>query len=585
MHPDSSKSQTETVSIPVEPFKANGKLEQLRQSDDERANVGRFRHVIAILALSSIVLANMNRQAYNQAITRMVRTLPEPAPNLENLDANITATIDKQLEGATIVGDEAGGTSVVEEADGRLPSKVPDDEEDRFFWTTSEISTLQAAFNYGYAPFMIPGGRLSEIYGAKWVVFLSGFGSALCSMLTPYFADNSFVLLVSARVIMGICQTGVSPALYALLTRWLPPEESSVYLAMIKVGVMIGFMFGSLLNSWLPWRPMFYLVGLIGILWSLMWTFCVSSTPEEHSFLGKSELTFINTGLRQHASEAGIKNKVQSEEKGNDGIKDDEKKSIIKSLVEFCSFFKTLLSNPVVLAFTLTKFTVKLSTDAQSILIPMYLAKAFRVSDKLNGVLNGINFFLQAVFTGLVAYSAKELIVRKAFGFSKTTVRRIYQGINNFGMAFAYLLISLNGGSLNLVCGAFILLSITSMFGSGGEAVLPVDLTTEYSASIMSIANCVANFSGIILPKIVALLLNGQIGSHLHWNYVWWFVCGTMISGGLLFMFFVKAKVQDFKFDKPTREKEIFKGLEVDYPHMTKGPTTLTSFKRLSVVE
>lgn len=499
----------------------------------KQKSVGHFRHVIAILALSGIVLANMNRQAYNQALVRMSRNTSavfssKAAANIINNDSlNLTTTATTILDSdvelleslnqstyTTINNNYSNNSSSINENEIAAPTTNQDDldNQDRYDWTASQISLLQAAFPYGYTPFMIPGGRLSEIYGAKWVIFLSGFGSALCSLLVPILADYSFPLLVASRIAMGICQTGISPALFGLLTRWLPPEESSVYLAMIKVGVMFGFMFGSLINGFLPWRLMFYLVSLIGFLWSLMWTICVSSRPEEHKFLSKSELEFIQSRLRQHKKD-GTQEKLEADKDDDEDKKQDRNRS---------APWWNIITNPIVIAFTFTKFTVKLSTDTQSMQLPMYLKKVFHVSDQLNGILNGINFALQAIFTGLVAFTAKEMILRRTFGLSKTGVRKLFQIINNIGMASAYLIISFNiNHSLPVVCCAVILLSISSMFGSGGEAVLPVDLTAEYSASIMAIANSVANLSGILLPKVVEIILDGNLESSTHWTIVW----------------------------------------------------------------
>lgn len=489
---------------------------------------GRLRHIVAVLALSSIVLANMNRQAYNQALVQMVRRPP---------DANVSSATD--LSAATTLGaplddiatnswfDEETTTSQTAiEASTRIEVLV---KEDRYEWSGAQVSLLQAAFSYGYTPFMIPGGRLSELYGAKWIVFLSGFGSALCSLLTPFLADHSFTMLVVSRVLMGICQTGVSPALYALLTRWLPKAEASVYLPLIKVAVMLGFMSGSLLNGFLTWRMTFIGVGLVSLAWSLVWTLCVTSEPEQHKFIGASELKFIRQQLGRDTDE---KKATAGSETGKSG--------------KTSAPWLRIIFNPVVLAFMFTKFTVKVSTDTQTMQIPMYLKRILHVSDQLNGILNATNFAIQAVFTGLIAYMAKEFVENKTFGLSKTGVRRLFQGINNFGMALAYLLISFNLDSLNIVCGCVILVSISSMFGSGGEAILPIDLTNEYSASIMAIANSSANLSGIVFPAIVSLLLDDQPEDAQRWLFVWWFVSAMMTLGGLSFSFFVKAKIQDF---------------------------------------
>lgn len=145
-----------------------------------------------------------------------------------------------------------------------------------------------------------------------------------------------------------------------------------------------------------------------------------------------------------------------------------------------------------------------------------------------------------------MAYIAKEFVVRKTFGLSKTGVRRLFQGINNFGMALAYVLMSFNMNSLNIVCCSVIILSVTSMFSSGGEAVTPIDLSNEYSASIMAIANSCANLSGIIQPKFVAFLLGDDPLSTDNWNLVWRTLGATLVGGGLLFTFLVNAKIQDF---------------------------------------
>lgn len=128
---------------------------------------------------------------------------------------------------------------------------------------------------------------------------------------------------------------------------------------------------------------------------------------------------------------------------------------------------------------------------------------------------------------------------------NKTGVRRLFQGINHYGMAFAYILMTFNMSSLSIVCCAVILLSITSMFGAGGEAVTPVDLSTEYSASIMAIANSFANLSGIVLPPLISMMLDDQLDSAENWNSAWRLLGAIVIVGGLVFSFLVTAELQD----------------------------------------
>lgn len=512
---------------------------------------GYMRHIVAVLALSSIVLANMNRQAYNQSLSSMIRPTGEP-PNIYNSTTNRTSSPAETTTGP--IPEYYSEQPPVGAASANFGELEPSAStiDDRFDWDQKRVSLLQSAFSYGYTPFMIPGGRLCEIYGAKWIVFLSGFGSALCSALTPFLADYSFYLLVTSRILMGICQTGVSPALYALLTRWLPAQESNVYLPMMKVGVMIGFMLGSSISGFFHWRTTFHLVATVSFIWSLLWMLFISSDPGEHRFISRRELKYIQTEI--------IRN--------NKGRKMSAGSARRRSAPWF-----NILTNPVVLCFMFAKFTVKLSTDAQTIQLPKYLNDVFKVSKELNGVLNGLNFAIQAVFTGFVAWTAKECIQRKPLGMSKTQVRRLFQGICNFGMASAYILISFNMSSLGIVCFCIILLSVTSMFGAGGEAMTPVDLTTEYSASIMAIANSVANLSGMVLPPLVSFILQGQTTSSMRWNMVWWTVGAIICTGGLTYVSRVEGELQNFRPDddkmdeKNDGPEEKDNGLEMKIKH------------------
>lgn len=166
---------------------------KLRKAD----NKGWMRHVVAILALSSIVLANMNRQAFNQALVSMARPMADKNGQ-ENHSQHGDLAVSTAAPNYLLLNDTESPSAA-----SLTPQEPNDVLDDRFDWTGAQIATLQSAFSYGYTPFMIPGGRMSELYGAKWVVFLSGFGSALCCLLSPLFADTNYYLLVGSRILMG----------------------------------------------------------------------------------------------------------------------------------------------------------------------------------------------------------------------------------------------------------------------------------------------------------------------------------------------------------------------------------------------
>lgn len=141
---------------------------------------------------------------------------------------------------------------------------------------------------------------------------------------------------------------------------------------------------------------------------------------------------------------------------------------------------------------------------------------------------------------------AKEMVYRKTFGLSKTGVRKLFQGICQFGCGSAFLLVSFNDCNITVVMAAIILTSIACMFGSGGEAIIPIDLSNDYPASIMALANSLANLSGVLLPLIAFNILGDDVNNKENWNYIWMLVGLISMGGGALWLFFVEAKLQDF---------------------------------------
>lgn len=152
---------------------------------------GLIRHMIAILAVSSIVLANMSRQVFNQTIPDMT---PRP-----NKSLSLKAVMNNMPHGGSHLALDDVTTSVYSDT----TTVQPIIEEDRYDWSPSEIGWIQGAFSISYAIFMIPAGRLSEVFGAKWVMFLCGFGSAICTLALPFLADQSYALAVASRFVLG----------------------------------------------------------------------------------------------------------------------------------------------------------------------------------------------------------------------------------------------------------------------------------------------------------------------------------------------------------------------------------------------
>jgi MFS family permease len=87
------------------------------------------------------------------------------------------------------------------------------------------------------------------------------------------FARN-FIQLLLARIGVGVGEAGGSPPAHAMISDYFPPEKRStalsVYSTGIYFGVLIGFLMGGYLNQHLGWRTAFFVLGIPGLIFSLL---------------------------------------------------------------------------------------------------------------------------------------------------------------------------------------------------------------------------------------------------------------------------------------------------------------------------
>jgi MFS family permease len=106
------------------------------------------------------------------------------------------------------------------------------------------VSDAQIGFLYGtafavfYALFGIPLGRLADSWYRGRLMAL---GLALWSSMTAFsgFA-NSFAMLATARIGVGIGEASASPAAYSMISDWFPKERRATALSIYSSGLYIG---------------------------------------------------------------------------------------------------------------------------------------------------------------------------------------------------------------------------------------------------------------------------------------------------------------------------------------------------------
>ncbi len=136
-----------------------------------------------------------------------------------------------------------------------------------------QLGLLFSAFYYGYVPLMPLMGVLAERFGAK-PVFAAGLGLwSVATMLTGF--AGGFMSLLLLRVLLGIGESGAFPCASKVLAATVEPHRLGVANGVLSFGYLIGpaigTFVGGLLMAHLGWRPVFFLFGLLSLLWLIPW--------------------------------------------------------------------------------------------------------------------------------------------------------------------------------------------------------------------------------------------------------------------------------------------------------------------------
>ena len=123
-----------------------------------------------------------------------------------------------------------------------------------------------------YVTMGIPIARLADKGNRRNIVTASlGLWSLMtaCSGLA-----RNFIQLLLARIGVGVGEAGGSPPAHAMLSDYFPAEKRStalsIYSTGIYFGILVGFLMGGYLNQRLGWRMAFFVVGIPGILFGLL---------------------------------------------------------------------------------------------------------------------------------------------------------------------------------------------------------------------------------------------------------------------------------------------------------------------------
>lgn len=137
------------------------------------------------------------------------------------------------------------------------------------------------AFAFLYVLMGLPFARLAErchrVRLIAGVFALWSLMTALCGAATSYL----FLLLARAGVSVG--EAGCTPGAHSLISDHFPPERRpwalAVYSSGLPLGVLLAALLGGAITERFDWRATFYLLGLSGLIFAVLFWWLVPEAP------------------------------------------------------------------------------------------------------------------------------------------------------------------------------------------------------------------------------------------------------------------------------------------------------------------
>ncbi|CAN6205081.1 unnamed protein product [Urochloa humidicola] len=399
----------------------------------------------------------------------------------------------------------------------------------QYGWNSSTAGLVQSSFFWGYALSQLPGGWMAKLFGGRKVLEVGVVTWSLATAIIPAVAGFMPGLVLS-RILVGIGE-GVSPsAATDLIARSIPLQERSRAVAVVfgglSFGSVLGLLFAPPIIQNLGWESVFYIFGLLGIIW------CIGFESLKERQLGDNE-SLLNLGQSSTGSGGLVSSAVSSESSGSS--LEDLQNSLED--VPWGAFFKS----KAVWAMIYAHFCGNWGHYTCLSWLPTFFSEELNLNLTEAAWVSVLPPLGSMVITSIAAPFADNLISN---GVGTTKVRKICQTIAFVSPAIFMILSSVDLGLPPWEIVAFLTSGLAlSSFAFSGLYCTHQDISREYASILLGITNTVG-----AVPGIVGVALTGYLLDSTHSWSISLFVPSIFfyLTGTVVWLAFASSEPQDF---------------------------------------
>lgn len=165
-----------------------------------------------------------------------------------------------------------------------------------FNWNQRDQGIVLGAYYYTYASAQIIAGLWTDKYNNVHLLALTQFLASLCTLVTPLAARASLTCLVIVRMVLGLVHSTIFPSVYSLIDRWFSTTEVSLGQSLVEIGTASGSALSTYFAGWISernlwggWPAVFYIIGILNLIFTIIWIILVTHEPQSNRFVSDFE--------------------------------------------------------------------------------------------------------------------------------------------------------------------------------------------------------------------------------------------------------------------------------------------------------
>ncbi|MDW5267463.1 MULTISPECIES: MFS transporter [Acidobacteriaceae] len=336
--------------------------------------------------------------------------------------------------------------------------------------TDSQTALLGSLFFLGYFFFQVPGIAYARRRNTSKLIFFTLIVWGVLAALTGVI--RSFWLLAIDRMLLGVAESLIFPAMLLLLTNWFTRSERSRANAILILGNPVTILWMSAITGFLirsfGWQMTFILEGAPSIVWAFVWLLIVRDRPEKASWMSAEASASLR---RQLAAEQAALPKVGSLSKA--------------------------LLRPDVLLLSAQYFCWSLGVYGFILWLPTIIRQGSSLGIGATGLLSAIPYLLAVLTMILVAYLSDKSLRRQSLVWPFLLLSGIallgsfVLAAHSFWLAYGCLILA--GGAMFAPYGPFF-------------AILPEIIPSNVCGEAMALVNSFGALGAFFGSWIVGLL-------------------------------------------------------------------------------